>query len=406
MTDEKVKVDLEFVKPDGTTRPLVREIENIRATLPLGEQRAALGDLDKRIAEETEIAKLELTALRRQHGGMADQLAEAFLSRTRFPGIDLESAAAPDPHGLLTPVAKEARLSLSKERIDLYRLPELRGLATAVAQIWQKRGLPLPTEDIATGENDEYTHFLARWGTIGCPTFELTGGLATALVMTEIRGLLGSDLRLPFGFIGLQMPSPSPLVLKGKDVAWIVVGAVVIKGKRYLSADAGLPDDTVQSLTEYPADDISIADWLKISAAQPSPVEQPDSTVVRAFAVNVLVYINSLHAKPHLAASPKPNGKPDRRSGLPMFWTVGREIKLSNGMLQAARTRLDSKADRKARAIYAMHARFMVRGHWRNQPYGPAHALRRQQWIQPHWKGPETADGLQRLYSLKDEQHQ
>jgi hypothetical protein len=35
--------------------------------------------------------------------------------------------------------------------------------------------------------------------------------------------------------------------------------------------------------------------------------------------------------------------------------------------------------------------RWVVRGHWRNQPYGPERALRRLTWIEPHWKGPEGA---------------
>lgn len=35
--------------------------------------------------------------------------------------------------------------------------------------------------------------------------------------------------------------------------------------------------------------------------------------------------------------------------------------------------------------------RFIVRGHWRNQAYGPAHSLRRPTWINPHIKGPDDA---------------
>ena len=32
--------------------------------------------------------------------------------------------------------------------------------------------------------------------------------------------------------------------------------------------------------------------------------------------------------------------------------------------------------------------RFIVRGFWRNQPYGPRNSLRRKQWIPPYVKGP------------------
>lgn len=35
--------------------------------------------------------------------------------------------------------------------------------------------------------------------------------------------------------------------------------------------------------------------------------------------------------------------------------------------------------------------RFIVRGHWRNQTYGPRGSLRRPTWISPHIKGPDDA---------------
>jgi hypothetical protein len=35
--------------------------------------------------------------------------------------------------------------------------------------------------------------------------------------------------------------------------------------------------------------------------------------------------------------------------------------------------------------------RWIVSGHWRNQPYGPGQSLRRQTWVPSHVKGPEGA---------------
>lgn len=42
--------------------------------------------------------------------------------------------------------------------------------------------------------------------------------------------------------------------------------------------------------------------------------------------------------------------------------------------------------------------RFLVRGHWRNQPCGPALADRRLTWIKPYYKGPEMAAIVNRPY--------
>lgn len=46
---------------------------------------------------------------------------------------------------------------------------------------------------------------------------------------------------------------------------------------------------------------------------------------------------------------------------------------------------------------------FLVRGHPKNQAYGPNMSLRKRIWIQPFWKGPEESRVLLRNYVMKDE---
>jgi len=45
---------------------------------------------------------------------------------------------------------------------------------------------------------------------------------------------------------------------------------------------------------------------------------------------------------------------------------------------------------------------FLVRGHWRQQAYGPQHSLRRATWIEPFWKGPEEARVLLRQHKVEE----
>ncbi|WP_410950754.1 hypothetical protein [Pseudomonas sp. S1(2024)] len=45
--------------------------------------------------------------------------------------------------------------------------------------------------------------------------------------------------------------------------------------------------------------------------------------------------------------------------------------------------------------------RFIVRGHWRDQPYGEARALIKPIFIKPYYKGPEMADIINRPYLVK-----
>jgi hypothetical protein len=49
-----------------------------------------------------------------------------------------------------------------------------------------------------------------------------------------------------------------------------------------------------------------------------------------------------------------------------------------------------------------LNVQFMVVGHWRNQTYGPKNSLRRRQFIEPFWKGPETAPIAVRAHKLEE----
>jgi hypothetical protein len=53
-----------------------------------------------------------------------------------------------------------------------------------------------------------------------------------------------------------------------------------------------------------------------------------------------------------------------------------------------------SRSDHACTGESNYHHRWIVSGHWRNQPYGPGNKLRRPVWVKPHVKGPEGAPML------------
>ncbi len=77
---------------------------------------------------------------------------------------------------------------------------------------------------------------------------------------------------------------------------------------------------------------------------------------------------------------------------------LGRMIKINYGAPRAADTSTEADEHRK------ILKRFQVRGHWRNQPYGPmseSPRLTRLKFIEPYWKGPaDMAEMLRRKYQL------
>lgn len=50
---------------------------------------------------------------------------------------------------------------------------------------------------------------------------------------------------------------------------------------------------------------------------------------------------------------------------------------------------------------YKVSHRFTVRGHWKMQPCGPGRKGRKRIFVEPYWKGPTTAEAIQRIYEVE-----
>jgi len=90
------------------------------------------------------------------------------------------------------------------------------------------------------------------------------------------------------------------------------------------------------------------------------------------------------------------DGKPGK--GARLHWTMGREVKLPGELLRATVDLVSHGKEAEAR--WKISARFIVRGHWRNQFHGAGRQLRHRIWVQPYWKGPTGAEALKRLYTV------
>lgn len=337
------------------------EVMDLAAGLDETGRRAVLRRQLKRLNGEVKEKDEALRDLKAERDELSANIPASYWGKPLFPGIPNPAADPPR---------------------------NLRELSAAATILWgaKERTGAVPKELLGCA--------LIDWYKLGFPTFELTGSLGAALMLTECRGLLGRDLRAPFAVFAAQLPSPSPLLVGGADAKWLVVHRwasgfhiEVCTTGPYTVIDLRAPDEAE-----------ALDPWAR-GCGNPS---------VARFVVNLCVYINSLHALPRPEGQRKPGGgsrKREKEPQTPQRWVLGREIKLSNGMLQAARAVASGATTAKQRAEYRMHARFMVRGHWRNQACGAKRAERRMRWIEPYWKGPEMAEGLARLYSLPDEGH-
>jgi hypothetical protein len=85
------------------------------------------------------------------------------------------------------------------------------------------------------------------------------------------------------------------------------------------------------------------------------------------------------------------HGPPEQR-----VFQVGRPISLD--CRSAIREYVEGE-----RSVREMTVQSLIRGHWKRQPYGPKLSLRRRQWIEPYWRGPEDAPIAVRPHVFADE---
>lgn len=275
------------------------------------------------------------------------------------------------------------------------------------------------------------------WGDIGRPTFVLSHGLAASLLLTDCSGVGVSEVQMPFDAFALKLPHPDPfLVFDGlngtRDVADTVrVGLWLqpLTGADYTDLVEQTEEDGHMMCRVRP--DISLVPVLWVSAQGATcdlqrelpitedtdaegllgvkrgavdnwfgvhprtPQDIACSKAMSRLVVNFCLYLSDLRVRGEwspASASVNVKRKPKNRDRV---WRL-RAIKLQPEVIKMAHE--NGSGDPK----WKLEARFVVRGHWRNQACGPASSERRRQWIRPHWKGPKEGERLARLYEVKE----
>lgn len=122
---------------------------------------------------------------------------------------------------------------------------------------------------------------------------------------------------------------------------------------------------------------------LPVVSLAPSVVRENDGSF--QWLCGLLYAVWALSAEPHICEA-KP-AKPDMAHPLPQrFDPEIRKVKML--VLRENLHRPGGSADDDERVRREYSHRFIVRGFWRDQAYGPNHSLRRRQWIPPFVKGP------------------
>jgi hypothetical protein len=73
----------------------------------------------------------------------------------------------------------------------------------------------------------------------------------------------------------------------------------------------------------------------------------------------------------------------------------------NTGKIVVKKPTISSNQDQESEESRKLVYRFLVRGHWRNQPFGEKRSKRKLIWIKPHYKGPDFAELVNKPYVAK-----
>lgn len=302
------------------------------------------------------------------------------------------------------------------------------GLREAAAEVLRRHGADAEIDDVMTwcartmapmaqrlvGALEETVPFygaLFQWARLGCPHFSLTPDFFSAVALTDFGDPTDEPLYMPFDAFTMSFPKTDffgdasrlmvyklPTILTNdssevKTLRWKLYRATLLKDSPIFSQwDIGM---TRKQLAEEAAE---------MDANVPGhgirPLDEDEKHLplrMRTMLANVMSYIEShgpLPTTPRARKGAVPAPVELTHHERPMY-DVGRTVKLDGGLRKAL---LESTGDRER---WHVSQRFVVRGHWRNQAYGEGRQLRRRQWIEPHWKGPENAvEAITRTYEV------
>ncbi len=320
-----------------------------------------------------------------------------------------------------------------------------------VAQFWWKQSYAQVDDD--GGAQEKYLDFLedkpvtfkstssiepdalvnimgARWCDQGFPVVTMGEKYFAALAATEVSEELLAEVEAPWKcfmievpddllrlwdpdeqkrvkitrilvqrFYGVQSTLPEDRPAKGYELNWLWRWMIFTESGQHLWR-GGLTKDLIVPVTFKEREIRAYYDPEREEAfSEQIAHDERLYVLVGRFVVNVCLALSDPSNVKEVGSSHAryaKGGSRDPRTGSP----EQRVYKLGKPIVVDCRAPMREYLEGERKTPSVISAQFLVRGHWRNQPYGPKSSLRRRQWIQPHWKGPQDGPIPLRAHKL------
>jgi hypothetical protein len=277
-------------------------------------------------------------------------------------------------------------------------------------------------------------HGLVRWLQSGLPVLRPSLDLASGLVLTDPSDVRGEEWKFPFNTFLIHVPHDIWLIEGGKaltydqetgealevysaDDTYVTMVMVhtyldsydhsCVEVRAIARSGLGLFSRFILPPLEAP-----IGEWLAktgTTKVKDSPIplagdEPRIITEIWRLVINLCLFVTG-HGKGQSEAryTTKKARRRHQERGVPMsgpeVWVLGKEIKLDKELIAAAKSRTTGRG-------WKVRSRWVVRGHFTNQAYGPRHSLRKRMWIKPHYSGKTAGERISHLYTVGEDDNE
>lgn len=252
------------------------------------------------------------------------------------------------------------------------------------------------------------------WAKYGMNAFNLTDGLVSGLLLTEPLPLTEEHFQLPFPCFAIVIPPGYiPFSYRTDKTEW----AQIIWVHRFSSVEKDFPIYQITAECNgkqlYWREPLEKLNRTKCDSQHlvfdddPAMNSGDDITMTAVMRIvrNLIAWINAVGLpkdEVHKGRRKKVSKHDPKDYAVPMTWILGREVKYGPEIRQAAKDAVQSLDKQRPPKDWKVRMRYIVRGHFRNQAYGPQHSERRRQWVNPFWKGPEGAAAFAHMYEPRE----
>jgi hypothetical protein len=250
-----------------------------------------------------------------------------------------------------------------------------------------------------TNEGQLFHSHMLLWVASGLPRVRLTAKQAAAMMVTDTPDFVLKDFHSPFAGFYIEIPPGLLYSDQGEHkvpitkVFWASIPVSLNSGVATYSYYASAGSVALWQVQKDLAQFINLDGYVRMPPASEfelallapeTSLDLKTRVLLGRLVLNSCAYLSEPAG--YSKVSGKKNSHKKRGSVLPLVQLYTMTNEVVHDFSGAVKEYVAC-----GKSGTPLRIQFVVPGHFKQQPYGPRSSLRRRQWIQPYWRGPEDA---------------